>query len=83
MEIAGPLKVDQLREEMGGRVPDYMIPAVFVKLDRLQLNSNGKVELRELPDPGAQRPELVVGYVAPRSEDEAALVRIWQEPLRP
>jgi acyl carrier protein len=58
-----------------------MIPAVFVKLDRLQLNSNGKVELRELPDPGAQRPELVVGYVAPRTEDEAALVRIWQEVL--
>ena len=81
LEIAGPLKVDQLREEMGGRVPDYMIPAVFVKLDRLQLNSNGKVELRELPDPGAQRPELVVGYIAPRTEDEAALVRIWQEVL--
>jgi amino acid adenylation domain-containing protein len=80
-EEEGGLRVEQLRGEMGERVPDYMIPGVFVMLDRLPLNSSGKVERRELPEPERQRPQLGVGYVAPRTEAEEALVEIWQEVL--
>lgn len=77
----GAVRLEELRSELSERLPDYMIPAVFVKLEEFPLNRNGKVKRRELPDPGGQRPELVVGYVAPRTEDEATLVQIWQEVL--
>jgi|GEM_PF-3021239 len=80
-EATGELKVEQLRGEMGERVPEYMIPAVFVMLERLPLNSSGKIDWRELPEPEGQRPDLGVGYVAARNEDETALVKIWQEVL--
>ena len=77
----GGLPVEQLRAEMGERVPDYMIPGTFVMLERLPLNSSGKVERRELPEPERQRPQLGVGYVAARNKAEATLVEIWQEVL--
>jgi amino acid adenylation domain-containing protein len=80
-ESTGELKIEQLRAEMGERVPEYMIPAVFVMLERLPLTSGGKIDWRELPEPEGQRPDLGVGYVAARNEDEAALVKIWQEVL--
>jgi amino acid adenylation domain-containing protein len=77
----GALKVEQLRAEMAERVPEYMIPPVFVMLDWLPLNSSGKVEWRDLPEPEGQRPDLGVGFVAARNDEEAALVGIWQEVL--
>jgi acyl carrier protein len=77
----GAVKLEELRRELSQRLPEYMIPGIFVKLEQFPLNRNGKVERRELPDPGAQRPELVVRYVAARTEAEAALVQIWEEVL--
>ena len=75
------VKLEELRRELGERLPEYMIPGVFVKLERFPLNRNGKVARRELPEPGGERPELMVGYVAARTKEEAALVQIWQEVL--
>ena len=73
--------VTELRQHLMQKLPDYMVPAVFVLLKALPLTTNGKVDRRTLPSPDRARPVLKVEYSAPRSEKEQALVRIWSEVL--
>jgi acyl carrier protein len=74
------LSVDAVREFLGGKLPDYMVPSIFKFMEALPL-TNGKVERKALPAPGKDRPELSVAYVAPRSGVEKKLARIWSEVL--
>jgi len=75
-----PIEPAALRGFLQERLPDYMIPAAFVRLDALPLTSNGKVDLRALPVP-PKAAEEVRDIVLPRDETEAALVEIWRELL--
>ncbi|PAU75284.1 amino acid adenylation domain-containing protein [Halomonas salipaludis] len=72
------LDTSSLREALGQRLPDYMVPGVVVALEALPLNANGKVDRKALPDP-----ELASGsqYAPPQGEVEEALVEIWSEVL--
>jgi len=71
------IETSELRSSLSKILPDYMIPAYFVRLDKIPLTSNGKIDRRALPDP-----EIVVkDYVAPRNEIEKKLVEIWSEVL--
>ena len=63
------------------RLPDYMVPSDFVWLDKLPLNSSGKLDRRALPVPDRVRPELGVALEAPRTETEKSLAAIWRELL--
>ena len=74
--------IPQLRDELEARLPEYMVPSVFVMLDALPLNPNGKVERRALPVPGDVRGSLGTEYTAPRRELEDQLVQIWSELLK-
>ncbi|ALG07358.1 non-ribosomal peptide synthetase [Kibdelosporangium phytohabitans] len=67
-----------LREHLGERLPDYLVPSVFVELDQLPLTISGKLDRRALPDP-----EITVDteLVAPRNEIERTLAGIWAEVL--
>ncbi len=68
-----------LRNALAESLPDYMLPAAFTVLDALPLTPNGKVDRKALPDPEvATRLERV----APRSDVEATLLRIWQQILK-
>lgn len=73
--------VDELRQFLLQRLPDYMLPAAFVQLDTLPLNPSRKVDRKALPAPDKVRPNLTASYLAPRSAIEAKLVAIWQEVL--
>ena len=77
----GTLALDQIRAFLRERLPDYMLPSAFVALDRLPLNPSGKVDRQALPDPSLERPELTVGYIAPREGREALLAALWSEVL--
>ncbi|GHG32198.1 MULTISPECIES: non-ribosomal peptide synthetase [Amycolatopsis] len=68
-----------LREFLLRSLPDYLVPAVFVPLEALPLNENGKVDRRALP-----APDFVsgLGYRAPATEAERLLAGIWAEVLR-
>ncbi|MCP5105491.1 MAG: non-ribosomal peptide synthetase, partial [bacterium] len=69
----------QVRDWLGERVPEYMIPPVFETLDTIPLNANGKVDVKALPVPSGLRPSLDVSFKAPQTEIESQIASIWQE----
>ncbi|MGW0283769.1 amino acid adenylation domain-containing protein [Streptomyces sp. NPDC003236] len=71
----------ELHAHLGRFLPDYMIPAAFVTLDRLPLTANGKVDRAALPVPDHQRPDLGTEYAAPRNAVERTVTTVWQELL--
>ncbi len=77
--FVGDAQVPALREALGQRLPEYMVPSAFVTLEKLPQTPNGKLDRKALPEPelGAVERE----YVAPRNELEAQLCEIWQEVL--
>ena len=63
--------------ELEGILPAYMVPASIVMVDAMPLNTNGKVDLQALPEPAS----IAERYVAPRTEQERELCKIWQTEL--
>ncbi|RMR45654.1 Syringopeptin synthetase, partial [Pseudomonas syringae pv. syringae] len=75
------LEIETLRSHLQARLPDYMVPAAYVRLDALPLTANGKLDRKVLPVPDAQA--LVSrGYEAPQGEVENLLATIWAEVLK-
>jgi amino acid adenylation domain-containing protein len=74
------LRSAQLRAYLNERLPDYMVPPVFMMLERLPLLPNGKVDRQGLPAPEG-RPEGTE-YLAPRTPLEQQLAQIWAHVLR-
>jgi amino acid adenylation domain-containing protein len=65
---------------LGKRLPEYMVPKLWVQMDSFQLTSNGKIDKRLLPD--AEFSDMqVYQYVAPRNQLEEKLVAVWQDLL--
>ena len=75
------VQVSVLREHLRQRLPDYMVPAAFVPLERLPLTVSGKRSRWRLPAPASERPEQPAGYIAPRNAVERTLAGIWGEVL--
>lgn len=75
------LDADDIRNQLGGKLPSYMIPDQFVQLTEFPITRNGKTDLVKLPLPNQAPPKSEVGYVAPRSEIEEILCDIWSEVL--
>ncbi|HEX6747477.1 MAG TPA: amino acid adenylation domain-containing protein [Longimicrobium sp.] len=69
---------ETLRAHLRASLPEFMLPAAFVTLERLPLTQNGKVDRRALPDPA---PEHAETRTAPRTETERAVAEIWREVL--
>jgi amino acid adenylation domain-containing protein len=77
----GELRVDELRAYLKERLPEHMIPAVFVELEEIPLTAHGKLDKRKLPEPGGERPEFEKRYEAARSDVEAMLSELWSDVL--
>jgi amino acid adenylation domain-containing protein len=79
---AGPeLSIGELREFLGGKLPDYMLPSVFVIIERVPRTINGKVDYGALPAPSASRPLIETPFVPPATPTEEALAHIWANVL--
>ncbi len=77
---AAPLAV--LREQLQGKLPEYMLPSSYVFLEKLPLTASGKVDRRALPEPEPGRDTLAQEFVPPSTPVEEALARIWSEVLK-
>ncbi|HKV40265.1 MAG TPA: amino acid adenylation domain-containing protein, partial [Blastocatellia bacterium] len=72
-----PIGAAELRNRLAKRLPGYMIPARIVKVDRMPVNSNGKIDRRRLPLMATREGVLTPDRVKPRTQIEEMLVVIW------
>ncbi len=75
---SGGASGDELRSWLRARLPEHMVPAAFVALDRLPLTPSGKTDRRALPAPEGTADDAGAG---PRTEMEQAVARVWEEVL--
>ncbi|MFF1639654.1 amino acid adenylation domain-containing protein [Streptomyces sp. NPDC058246] len=72
---------DELRTFLRGRLPEPMIPSLFVPLDAFPLTSSGKVNRAALPDPVPEQAQNAE-YVAPRTPAERLVAQVWEQLLQ-
>ena len=72
----------ELQGFLRNKLPEYMVPSVFVQLETLPLTANGKVDRRSLPLPEAMEKMTATVFVAPATELEQMMAGIWQEVLQ-
>ncbi|UFP93834.1 non-ribosomal peptide synthetase [Gloeobacter morelensis] len=77
-----PPPEESLRQYLRARLPEYMVPSVFVVLPSLPLTPNGKLDRKALPQPQAGRPRSQTAFVLPGTEAERTVAAIWQEVLQ-
>ena len=76
-----PSGAAEFRSHLSGKLPDYMVPAAYVRMERMPLTANGKLDRKALPIPEGDV-YAVRGYEAPHGEIEARLVGIWSDLLK-
>jgi amino acid adenylation domain-containing protein len=72
--------INELREYLKGKLPEYMVPPFIVVLDKLPLTPNGKVDRKALPAPDRRQEEGT--FIAPQTPSEELLVEIYQAVLK-
>lgn len=71
---------NEIRQELMKRLPYYMIPAFFIKIDSVPLKANGKFDRKALPKPDAEN--FRTEYVAPTNETEEKLCKAMAAVLK-
>ncbi|MGD7392282.1 phosphopantetheine-binding protein, partial [Ralstonia pseudosolanacearum] len=71
------IEAQALREQLQASLPEYMVPAAYVRLEHLPLTPNGKLNRKGLPAPDGQA-YASTAYEAPQGEVEQTLAGIWQ-----
>lgn len=73
--------VPQLCTFLKEKLPNYMVPSVFVVMESLPLTPNGKIDRRSLPEPKNSRSALAEVFIAPATPIEKQLAQIWSQVL--
>jgi amino acid adenylation domain-containing protein len=81
-EAQAPPSARELRAHLKKKLPDYMVPSIFVRLDEMPLTPSGKFDRRALPEPAQLRPEIEPEFVAPRTPAEELLAEMWARVLK-
>jgi amino acid adenylation domain-containing protein len=76
-----PANLDTLRAHVAARLPEFMRPSAWVRLERLPITANGKLDRAALPMPTRARPELAQEFRAPANDTERHLAAIFCETL--
>jgi amino acid adenylation domain-containing protein len=72
---------EHLRAHLSARLPEYMVPAAYVRLGSMPLTPNGKLDRNALPAPESAA-YAMRGYQAPQGQTETAVAKIWAELLK-
>jgi amino acid adenylation domain-containing protein len=72
---------EELRRYLRVKLPDYMVPPLFVTLDALPLTANGKIDRKALPVPNQAGMPARNTFVPPRTKPEMQLAGMWSEVL--
>jgi amino acid adenylation domain-containing protein len=78
---SGAAEVESLRGHLSERLPEYMVPAAYVRLEAFPLTTNGKLDRKALPAPDGDA-YAAREYEEPAGETEQAVAEIWAEVLR-
>ena len=70
---------EQLRPHLSASLPEYMVPAAFLRIDSLPLTPNGKLDRKALPAPNSS--SLLIASRPPSTREERRLAKIWSEVL--
>jgi amino acid adenylation domain-containing protein len=73
--------VPSLRRALESKLPDYMVPSVFVFLECLPLTPNGKIDRNALPAPPTQVDTAQISFEPPRSDLESTIAQTWGQEL--
>jgi acyl carrier protein len=76
------LQADELKQFLKAKLPDYMVPSVWVNLVSLPHTPNGKINRGALPAPDGRQLNASAKFTAPRTEVEKTLARVWAEVLK-
>ncbi|MEX5594535.1 amino acid adenylation domain-containing protein [Pseudomonas orientalis] len=77
----GSLAGADIRAHLVARLPGYMVPAAYMRLDALPLTANGKLDRKALPKPDLSA-LFIREYIAPEGELESVLAQIWADVLQ-
>src|SRR5258708_2293470 len=80
-EVEVVVGAEELRSHLMAKLPEYMVPAAYVRLERMPVTGRGKLDGKGLPAPEADA-YAVKGYEAPMGEVETAIAGIWAEVLK-
>jgi amino acid adenylation domain-containing protein len=75
------LTVAGIRERLAHKLPDYMMPSIFVAMAALPQTATGKTDRLRLPDVDRTRPEMEAPFTPPSTPIEQTLVGMWTEAL--
>ncbi|MCW3115212.1 MAG: linear pentadecapeptide gramicidin synthetase LgrD, partial [Segetibacter sp.] len=78
--VKGELNSEAISSYLRSKLPEYMVPALWMALGSLPLTPNGKIDRKALPNPDSVD-QTSKEYVAPRNEFETTLAEVWQELL--
>ncbi|WP_297418108.1 non-ribosomal peptide synthetase [Clostridium sp.] len=80
-EADDDINITHVRELLSKELPDYMIPSIFMHLDKIPSTKNGKIDRGNLPNPKVIRPTLNGEYKKVSTEVEKEILYIWYSVL--
>ncbi|QSJ14562.1 amino acid adenylation domain-containing protein [Nostoc sp. UHCC 0702] len=81
-QLKSATTVNELRNFLKEKLPEFMLPSAVVLLKEFPLSPNGKVDRKALPAPEEIRSDLIGEFVPPRTPVEEKLTQIWAEVLK-
>ncbi|QQZ64668.1 non-ribosomal peptide synthetase (plasmid) [Paenibacillus sonchi] len=80
--VPGNLSLDELQNYVRSKLPEYMVPTIFIRLDAFPLTSNRKIDRKALPAPDSASKVSMRDIVQPATEMERRMTAIWKRVLQ-